>query len=451
MLCFHIIVNNAWKRNCTMKYLSRTCLLFFIIHNQFAYSDSYPLPASGETPASLACIYGLTPSVPGCRIHDSTLTPPNTGTGAIAIIDGQDDPNALIELTQFSNQLTPSNVLVQCNSNNTNQPCFQQYYVSNPFNPSAPCVVANNNASTYSINPTTDIEPALDIEWAHAMAPKASIYMVETQGWLQTSDPSSPNTTSLIQGLQCATHLLERYNGGGIVSYSNSNQEWPGETALDSHFQRPGIIYVASSGDYSAPARYPAASPYVIGAGGTSIQRDPSGNYIGQVVWNQSPSDDGKTGGSGGPSIYEPRPSYQNSVQKIVGRSRGTPDISFAAASIDVFCCYLPGNTSTGNKCCGIPGKPSCQTTSLCLSGQGGGWVTTGGTSLAAPALAGIINSAQSGARSSTEELTNIYTGAIKNYHSYWTDIVSGNNGYPALAGYDFTTGLGVPRGYNGK
>ncbi len=134
-------------------------------------------------------------------------------------------------------------------------------------------------------------------------------------------------------------------------------------------------------------------------------------------------------------------------MQKIVGSHRGTPDFSFAAQGIDVFCCQLAPN----NNCCGGT-HPPCQTvsSSLCASTRGA-WVKTGGTSLASPALAGIINSAHSGATSTTQELTMIYNAAIKNYHSYWTDIVYGNNGYPALQGYDFTTGLGVPRGYGGK
>jgi hypothetical protein len=50
------------------------------------------------------------------------------------------------------------------------------------------------------------------------------------------------------------------------------------------------------------------------------------------------------------------------------------------------------------------------------------------------------------------QELIYIYsfypTGS---YHSFWNDIVSGNNGYPAMPGYDFATGLGSPRGYRGK
>lgn len=429
-------------------------LLLNLLYLPFVYADD-PLPSpspAGETPASLACVYGLTPSVPGCRISAARAVPTG-GSGAIAIIDGQDDPNAFSELTQFSQQFSGLNVLQACNTNNTNQPCFKQYYVNYPFNPATPCVVANNNASSYNITPTTDVEPELDIEWAHAMAPKASIYMIETQGWGNDTNPNNPDISSLIHGVQCATYLLQTNNGGGIISYSHSFPEWAGETAYDSNFQTPGIIYIMSSGDYSAPANYPAASPYVIAAGGTSIQRDASGNYLDQVAWQDSnPSDCNpkcKTGGSGGPSLYEPRPAFQNSVQKIVGSKRGTPDISFAAAGIDVFCCQLPSD----NKCCGGgAGKPSCTTvaSNICSSTKGA-WVMTGGTSLAAPALAGIINSAHSGTTTTTQELSFIYNNAIKNYHSNWTDIISGNNGYPALQGYDFTTGLGVPRGYGGK
>jgi hypothetical protein len=115
---------------------------------------------------------------------------------------------------------------------------------------------------------------------------------------------------------------------------------------------------------------------------------------------------------------------------------------------------------SANEQCCNIPGTPpnpdkpfhTCQSvnTAICSSAYGD-WALTGGTSLAAPALTGIINSAHSGAASSAEELSIIYSGAQKNYYTYWTDITSGNNGYPALQGYDFTTGLGVPRGYGGK
>jgi len=436
-----------------MRYFSfqqfKKFLLFPILFTPFAYADLSPI-STGETPASLACIYGLTPNVPGCPIRGTT-TVPDSGSGAIAIIDGQDDPNAFAELQLFATQFGLYSLPVCTGSN---KPCFQQYYVT-PSS-STPCISATdaqnqgNNASTYGISSSSDTEPEIDIEWAHAMAPRASIYMIETQGWGDTTDPNNPNISSLVNGIMCANYLLDRDHRGGIVSYSHSFQEWAGETAYDTYFQHPRITYIASSGDYSAPARYPATSPHVIGAGGTSIQRDSTGNAIGQVVWKEPVPRNGKTGATGGPSLYESRPSYQNSVQRIVGTQRGTPDISFVAQNVDVFCCQLASPADNG--CCGSGTQIGCSTvsTSICPTGQGA-WTVNGGTSLASPALAGVINSARSGNFSSLEELKTIYDGAIKNYRIYWTDIVSGNNGYPAMVGYDFTTGLGVPKGYGGK
>ncbi|MDR3491570.1 MAG: hypothetical protein P4M12_05930 [Gammaproteobacteria bacterium] len=393
--------------------LFSTILLFSFLYVPLAHSKNVhqlsiaPPAADAETPGSLACVYGLTPSVPGCAIS-LAKTVPTGGSGVIAVTESGHDPYALTELNYFSQHfgLPP---LPQCGPGVTG-PCFQTYYAST-------CSTTGTPPATI----TGGVEHEIDIEWAHAMAPNASIYMVE-------ADPFSA-IDGAIPAVTCASRLVAAA-GGGIVSNSWSFSEFPGEAAYDSYFQTPGIIYVASSGDYSAPARYPSSSPNVISAGGANILRDGSGNFLSQTSWSNAsiPAGTKFSGGSGGPSLYEPRPSFQNSVQKIVGNTRGTPDISFFAdQKTAIF--YCP--------------------TSDCP--DGGQWVKNGGTSLAAPALAGIINSAHTGATSTSQELAMIYNGALKNYHSYWTDITTGNNGYPSLQGYDFTTGLGTPLGYNGK
>ena len=126
------------------------------------------------------------------------------------------------------------------------------------------------------------------------------------------------------------------------VSISWSISEFPEERAYDSYFQTPGIVYIASSGDYSAPARYPSTSPYVISAGGTSVIRDVQGNFMMETAWSTNPDSPigQKSGGRGGPSLYEPRPAFQNSVMRIVGGARGTPDISFDANPQTGVCVY---------------------------------------------------------------------------------------------------------------
>lgn len=357
-------------------------------------SNSSDHPSSrGETPASIACAYNLTTQVPGCPIKGTSQLP-NTGWGAIAVVEAYDNPYAEDDLNTFSSEFG----LPACTTANG---CFSVVYSAG----SQPAYDAGSAD-----------EHVLDIEWAHAMAPNAKIIMVEAP---------SPSVNDMMTAVDVASsHVVAA--GGGEVSDSWGDIEFAGETANDSHFQTPGIVYFASSGDYSAPARYPGSSPYVVSAGGSSIQRDGNGNYIGQTAWNTNPNVPigQKSGGSGGPSLYEPRPSYQYTVRKIVGNARGTPDIAFDAdpsTGVDVY--------STAH----------------------GGWLIDGGTSVSAPALAGIVNSANHRASSSYEELTYIYNNTIKYYHNYWADIVSGYNGFPCLPGYDFDTGWGTPWGYGGK
>jgi len=349
------------------------------------------LPPNAETPASIACIYGLTVPIPGCPIHGTTAVPTG-GWGAIAVVEQGDDPFAEEDLNVFSRQFG----LPPCTTANG---CFRKVFVGGvvpPVNPSA--------------------EHDLDAQWAHAMAPNAKIIMVEGRTF---------EIPEVFRAIDLASQLVQAA-GGGEVSISDSHPEFAGEAAYDSHFTTPGIVYFGSAGDYSAPARYPSSSPNVISAGGTQIVRDGNGNFVKEIAWSRDFTipPPNKNGGSGGPSVFEPRPAYQNIVAKIVGGARGTPDISFDSAPISGVAVY---------------------------STLRGGWVRSGGTSVAAPALAGIINAANSRAMSTSDELMIIYTGSIKNYHSYWNDTLEGFNGFQTLAGYDFVTGLGSPRGYGGK
>lgn len=342
----------------------------------------------GETPASIACVYGLTKQVKGCPIETTTALPTG-GWGTIALIDAYYDADAETDLNVFSSQFG----LRQCTTANG---CFRQ---------------VNLGGST----PGWEDEQSLDIEWAHAMAPNANILLVEA---------ASGSLTDLLTAVQYATTIVSQT--GGIISGSWSFSEFQGEASLDGTYQHSGLIYIASAGDYSAPARYPSSSPFVISAGGTTIVRDVFGNLVGEAAWSKKqgipPGE--KSGGSGGPSAIEPRPAFQDVIQKIVGTHRGTPDIAFDA------------DPKSGV---------------LVYSSFRGGWIVDGGTSVSSPALAGIINSANHRAPTTQAELDYIYKNAIKNYGSYWHDILEGNNGFPALRGYDFTTGLGSPLSYVGK
>src|SRR5271166_6525 len=66
-----------------------------------------------ETPASLACVYGLVPPVTGCSPNTATANPTG-GSKMIAIVDAYDAPNAAKDLSAFSTQfgLPPANFQV---------------------------------------------------------------------------------------------------------------------------------------------------------------------------------------------------------------------------------------------------------------------------------------------------------------------------------------------------
>jgi kumamolisin len=196
--------------------------------------------------------------------------------------------------------------------------------------------------------------------------------------------------------------------------------EFPQETSLDQIFTMPGIVYVASSGDSPGP-QYPSVSPNVISAGGTTISRNANtGRFIFENTWQDA---------GGGASFFEPRPDFQNVVKRIVGNTRGTPDISFDA------------NPNTGVWV--FDTNP--------VFGQG--WFVVGGTSVAAPSLAGIINAAGSFRKSSQAENSAIY-GHMANQRQF-NDVFYGNCGLNigdfADRGWDFCTGVGSDRGYDGK
>jgi kumamolisin len=168
-------------------------------------------------------------------------------------------------------------------------------------------------------NPPPDagwaLEESLDIEYAFGMAPNAHIYFVEA---------NSNSFNDLLAAEDQATSLLQAA-GGGEASNSWQGGEFSSETSLDSHFQGSGVVYFASSGDSGGQVGYPSTSPYVVSAGGTTILRNSQGFFTNEAAWSSA---------GGGPSQFEPRPSYQNIIKKIVGTHRGTPDFSSEASNV---------------------------------------------------------------------------------------------------------------------
>jgi subtilase family serine protease len=93
----------------------------------------------------------------------------------------------------------------------------------------------------------------------------------------------------------------------------------------------------------------------------------------------------------------------------------------------------------------------------------GGGWYIVGGTSVASPALAGLVNAAgnrlgQAGPGGAygfytpgEDNLIYSQLGSAKAYAVNFYDVTTGSNGHSAVTGYDQCTGVGSPRGHLGK
>jgi subtilase family serine protease len=385
-----------------------------------------------ETPASIACHYNLvtTSASPACNPNVTTVNP--TGGGqTIAIVDAFDDPNAPGDLAWFSLQFGIPLEL-------------SQFHV----------VWATTSSSSCAAVPPDftggwELEESLDIEWAHAMAPGANLYLVEA---------CSNSYNDLLQAVSVATNLVQcgqteigagtggtlgtcpSITGFGMVSMSWGGGEFSGETSLDTYFNQTDVQYFASSGD-SPGVLWPCSSVNVICAGGTTIRRNngtnglPLFNFESEAAW---------VFGGGGISSYESLPSYQSGVTHCtaVSTTRCVPDVSFDAdpyTGVYVYDTFGVDFISSGE------------------------WWIVGGTSVASPSLTGIWNAAQAGGTgspatgfpsSSSSELTYMY-GFRANASDY-TVVPNGFCGFymgttPFTGGYSLCNGIGVDNGYSGK
>lgn len=383
--------------------------LRFIVPATANPSEAPPYQGYGyETPASLACIYRLVTPIRKCN-PNSTVSTPTGGSQSIAIVDAYHDPDAASDLASFSSQF------------------------GIPFNAKRFKVVYQG-ASEPPVDSTGgwELEEALDIEYAHAMAPNAFIYLVEA---------NSNSFSDLFKAVNIATNLVRcamrttcpaNSTGKGEVSMSWGGEEFYGENNQDAVFNASNVVFLAATGD--APGLiYPAASPNVVAVGGTTTARSwVNGDLIEELAWSDA---------GGGLSYYEPTPSYQSGIAAIAQGARATPDISADANPATGVWVYnsFPYDGVT---------EPSP-------------WWTVGGTSVATPTVAGILNAAATAsgkfAANTTQELTWMYSqySNSTNYNANFWDTTYGACNYYSgsfsTTGYDLCTGLGSPKGLLGK
>jgi hypothetical protein len=332
------------------------------------------------TPAQIRHAYGID------QIGFSTNGQTVAGDGAgqtIAIVDAYDDPSIQSDLAHFDSVFGLPN----------------------------PVFAKATPQGQPAIDPGWSSEIALDVEWAHVVAPRANILLVEAR---------AANLGDLLSAVDYA----RRQPGVTAVSMSWGGSEFLGESLYDSYFTTPsnhaGVTFLAASGDSGAwyGAEWPASSPNVVSVGGTSLHVvNLQGSYSYETAWG---------GSGGGFSDFEDEPTYQYGVQNTGLRT--TPDVAYNANPYDSYWVY----DSTGL----------------------GGWNVVGGTSAGAPQWAGLVAIANEGralagkgsldGRSQT--LYALYKLETTSSLSYYHDETSGGNGYAASAGYDLATGLGSPK-----
>jgi subtilase family serine protease len=263
---------------------------------------------------------------------------------------------------------------------------------------------------TGNVNTSWAMESALDIQWAHAIAPGARILLVAA---------ADASRSSLLGAVDYAVAA-----GADIVSMSWGAAEYASELNDDAHFAVQGPTFVACSGDNGEGGWWPSTSPYVLSVGGTQLTNN-------NGTWSES----AWSGSGGGISSYETIPVFQSGWQQFAtGNMRTVPDV-----------CYQGGPN---------PGVSVYFTAD-------GGWIRVYGTSVGAPqwaALVALANSARTsgnlnGASAAVYSVAAMGTTPPDVNSDFLFDITSGNDGGDpddlCIPGYDFVTGLGSPAANN--
>jgi subtilase family serine protease len=315
-------------------------------------------------------------------------------------------------------------------------------------------------------------EISLDVEWAHNIAPGATINLVLAK---------SNQDADILSALKYAVDN----NLGDVISMSFGESESCVDPDLLAGYHnvfvaatQKNITLFASSGDqgaalpscegnsWSKAASHPAVDPLVTGVGGTELHAadyciagvtvpacNPTtapapGTYLSEIAWNEGPLGDfsnllGSTEATGGGfSVLFGEPPYQQGTAGLHGgKQRGVPDVAYNGAIFHGVLTYL-----------NIPGVPP-------------GTYRFGGTSCGAPqwsAIAAIMN--QKAAKREGFLNAGIYLTGTNSaaYAASFHDITTGNNsalefdssnnpvlvtGFSAGTNWDATTGFGSPIG----
>jgi len=401
------------------------------------YKSSFALPMyrtfgpiSGKPGASDSNNIYYTPSEVSQIYNSSSLMSAGyTGTGiTIAIVDAFGDPYIQDELNNFSAQFKLPQLTV-------NQICVD-----------GPCNYANG--VTQGWQP----EIALDVEWAHAMAPgaKINLYIGSNSSFpiFDAVEAAANNFTNSIISMSWGSPENSLAASSPVAPIEGASYPW-----LDQVLQQAaaeGITSFASTGDWGAydqsnmgeslpygGASYPSTDPYVTAIGGTSVYMNTTagtlqfpysnatGGYGSETAWSWSNEFSWGTGG--GYSTLFPTPPWQHGTgfDSSIG-TRGAPDLAWDAdpATGVAIALYDPAVAAVS-------------------------YFVEGGTSVGSPSWAGALATIEQKAGHKlgliTPQIYSIFNSPGE-YSKVFHDVTSGNNNPDSAGvGWDPLTGIGSP------
>jgi subtilase family serine protease len=278
----------------------------------------------------------------------------------------------------------------------------------------------------------TDGEELGDAEMVHAFAPGATldIILVPADAISSPANFAAAITKAIQESAALHAAVISISASGGEHFFTRA--EVAAMHAALEQARQQHVTVLGSSGDSGAlssnggppvQVNMPASDPLVLGVGGTILDTNRRGTYLGEMAWN-----DNTAGSGGGYSSLFPRPAYQDGLPQARA-TRGVPDV---AANADGY-----GAMATENSYGQFRGDT--------------------GTSSSAPLWAGVIALAdqQAGRHLGfvNPALYAIARGPA--YHRAFHDVVTGDNsvlwptgvfvGYNAGPGWDPVTGWGSP------
>jgi subtilase family serine protease len=422
--------------------------------------SAVPVQRRCFTPTSMQNSYNLAP----------LYAAGHNGKGVtIAIIDSFGNPNMASDLNVFNTQMGTPHMCgepgVTCSSG---MPTFQHVYWNGKTMVKAP--PSNSNGAGLQTRNIWALEVALDVEWAHAIAPGANILNVTT----------NPAETLGVQGfpamMNAEQYIIDHHLATVISQSFASAEEAFASTRSLLNLRHAfvsaaanGVTMLGSSGDGGSAnskktpvknpvtfpfptVEWPASDPLVTAVGGTYLCTNPiTGTGVDNTdppveCQNQPNREIGWIASGGGFSHVFAKPSYQNTLpagSTPIGSTRGVPDIAYQASSRTGVLVYdtAPGDAEGGVRC---PGGDPCSA----------GWYVVGGTSSGSPQWAGLVAIADQIAGHGLGLINpKLYAlAAGPNYGTCFYDVTTGNNqadpdvpGFPATTGWDPVTGLGTP------